>query len=121
MQPEDFVRFYEKALATQDWKYVSPVMHTDCVVTFSDGTIHKGKSQIRAAFERNFEQIENEYYRISDIHWVVRSEQFAVFTFRYSWSGIVGDKLASSQGRGTSSILCTEQRWQLTSEHLGTR
>ncbi|HXD12520.1 MAG TPA: hypothetical protein VN653_20790 [Anaerolineales bacterium] len=54
MQPEEFIRAYEVALATQDWNQVEPLVHTDACVTFSNGTVHKGKGEIQRAFEKNF-------------------------------------------------------------------
>jgi len=50
MQPEEFIHAYEKALATQDWRQVEPLVHADTCVTFSNGTVHKGKAEVQKAF-----------------------------------------------------------------------
>jgi hypothetical protein len=54
MQPEDFIHAYKRALATQDWNRVEPLIHADACVTFSDGTVHRGKVAVQKAFEHNF-------------------------------------------------------------------
>ena len=74
MNPEDFIRAYEQALGTQDWRQVDPLVHDDACVTFSNGTVHKGMSQVRSAFERNFSSIKNETYAITNVHWVMKSD-----------------------------------------------
>jgi ketosteroid isomerase-like protein len=119
MKPEDFVTRYEKALATQEWDRVAPLIHPDCTVTFSNGTCHHGKEKVRAAFQRNFDLIEDEAYSITDLHWVVKSEGFAVFTYSFNWSGKVDGEDASGSGRGTSTLKSESGTWQLVSEHLG--
>ncbi|MCA9750552.1 MAG: nuclear transport factor 2 family protein [Gemmatimonadetes bacterium] len=117
--PEDFVRTYEAALATQDWAVVSPLIHEDASVTFSDGSVHRGKDAVRAAFERNFRAIESEEYRISSVHWLPRSQDFAAYQFDYEWRGIVRGQIMGGRGRGTCVLLRDGDAWQLVAEHLG--
>ncbi len=115
---EEFIHDYEAALATQDWDQVSPLIHDDCVATFSEGT-HIGKSQVESAFQKTFDLIEDETYRISNVHWAIRSESIAVVVYNFEWSGIINGVRASGGGRGTSTIICDNGRWQLIAEHLG--
>ncbi|MEZ5064525.1 MAG: nuclear transport factor 2 family protein [bacterium] len=103
--PEDFVRAYEAALATQDWRIVSPLIHEDASVTFSDGSVHRGKDAVRAAYERNFRAIESEEYRISNVHWLPRSQDFAAYQFDFEWRGIVQGQVMGGRGRGTCVLL----------------
>ncbi|MBX3741765.1 MAG: nuclear transport factor 2 family protein [Akkermansiaceae bacterium] len=119
MEPEHFVISYEKALATQEWGKVAPLIHPDCTVTFSNGSCHKGKTEVQAAFQRNFDAIENEKYSITELHWVIRNKDFAVFTYSFAWSGVIAGEQASGAGRGTSTIVRGNTSWQLVSEHLG--
>ena len=119
MKPEDFVAQYEAALATQKWKQVDPLIHRDCTVTFSSGSCHRGKEKVRDAFQRNFDLIKDEEYSISDLHWVVKDEGFAVFTYSFSWAGKINGEDASGSGRGTSTLKLEDGTWQLISEHLG--
>lgn len=120
MTPEAFVKSWEAALATQDWRNVEPLVHPDACVTFSNGTSHRGRDEVQAAFTRNFQMIRSEHYRISDLHWLRRDAHFAVYLFGYEWSGIIEGQPASGAGRGTQ-VLIREGHWQLLAEHLGPR
>lgn len=111
MTPQDLMRSYEKALATQEWR-------NDVCVTFSTGTF-KGKSAVQAAFENNFSIIKDEQYSISNLHWVHRDHDFAVCLYDFSWQGLIDGQAASGAGRGTSTLVATDDVWQILTEHLG--
>ena len=119
MNAEEFIRAYEQALATQDWKNVEPLVHRDACVTFSNGTVHKGKEAVKSAFEKNFSLIKDEKYSISNVHWVMQGVETAVYLFDFSWSGMINDRKASGSGRGTSVLIKDGDTWQLLVEHLG--
>ena len=68
MNPETFIEKYAAALATQDWQQVNPLVHPDACVTFSSGAVHVGKTAVRHAFERNFSLIQDETYKIENVH-----------------------------------------------------
>jgi len=117
--PEDFLRNYGLALATQNWEAVSPLIREDACVTFSSGSFYVGKTEIQQAFERNFGSIQDEKYLISDIHWVTKSRDYAICIYAFEWHGIINGKLSSGSGRGTSVLICEKGKWFLLSEHLG--
>ena len=119
MQPEEFIHLYEEALATQDWSQVEPLVHSDACVTFSNGTVHKGKSEVQKAFETNFSLIKDEQYSISNVHWVMKDLETAVYLFEFNWSGIINEKPARGSGLGTSVLIKEADRWLLLVEHLG--
>ena len=119
MEPEEFIHAYAAALGTQDWHQVDPLVHNDACVTFSNGTVHKGKSAVQRAFETNFSLIKDEQYSISNVHWVMKSLETAVYLFEFNWSGIINEKPASGSGRGTSVLIKEADRWLLLVEHLG--
>ena len=119
MEPEEFIRDYEHALATQDWSQVEPLVHNDACVTFSNGAVHKSKSEVQKAFETNFSLIKDEQYSISNVHWVMKSPEMAVYLFEFNWSGIINEKSASGSGRGTSVLVKEADWWLLLVEHLG--
>ena len=119
MNPEEFVQAYEKALATQDWNQVEPLVHEHACVTFSNGSVHKGRQEVKAAFEKNFSLIKDEIYTISNVHWVMKTPETAVYLFDFHWSGIFNDKPASGSGRGTSVLVNEMGAWRLLVEHLG--
>jgi predicted ester cyclase len=119
MNPENFVEKYEATLATQDWQQVAPLVHSKACVTFSSGSVHIGKEAVRHAFERNFSLIQDETYKIENVHWVMRGEDTAVYLFTFHWTGIINGKPASGAGTGSSVIINSENGWQLLVEHLG--
>ena len=119
MNPEQFIEGYAKALATQDWQSVTPYIHRDACVTFSNGDFFRGKAEVQKAFERNFSLIQDEEYSILDLHWVYRSARFAVCTYAFRWRGIIKGQQAGGAGRGTSAIIKEDGRWLLLAEHLG--
>jgi ketosteroid isomerase-like protein len=119
MTPEDFVRRYESALASQQWSAVDPLIHDDACVTFSTGTVHRGKCAVRAAFEKNFSIILDERYRIANVHWVLKAEQLAVYLFEFQWRGQIDGEEAHGSGRGTSVLAFDGEAWRLLVEHLG--
>lgn len=121
MTPEDFVAAYEKALASQEWENVSPLIHPDCTVTFSSGQVNVGKAAVEKAFRFNFDLIKEEKYAMSEVHWIVKTEEFAVFSFEYDWSGMIHGSPAAGGGRGTSSLVKVDGKWLLAAEHLGPR
>jgi ketosteroid isomerase-like protein len=121
MEPEDFIRAYERALASQDWRQVEPLIHRDACVTFSNGTVHKGKAEVKRAFENNFSLIKDETYSMTNVHWVLKGVETAVYLFEFSWSGFIDAKPAHGAGRGTAVLIKEADEWQLLIEHLGPR
>ena len=119
MQPEDFIHAYEQALASQAWGQVEPLMHAQACVTFSNGTVHKGKGEVQKAFEHNFSLIQGENYSMTNVHWVLKTAETAVYLFEFRWSGIINGKSAQGAGRGTSVLIRQWDIWQLLIEHLG--
>jgi ketosteroid isomerase-like protein len=121
MMPEQFVEEYESALATHDWARVEHLVDDDACVIFSTGTVHRGKAAVGNAFAGNFQTISEETYRISNIHWVRKDSEFAVYLFDFDWSGIIGGKPAEGGGRGTCVLVRKDAGWRLLVEHLGPR
>jgi len=68
MTPQDLMGKYEKALESQKWQKVEPLMDNDICVTFSTGTF-KGKQEVKQVFEKNFSLIKEEKYSISNLYW----------------------------------------------------
>jgi ketosteroid isomerase-like protein len=121
MEPRQFIEDYEAALATRDWSQIERLIHRDACVTFSTGSTHKGKEAVRRAFEGNFRAISEERYEISNIHWVRRDTQLAVYLFDFDWTGNIRGNAAQGGGRGTCVIVKDGPCWQMLVEHLGPR
>ncbi|HUF38418.1 MAG TPA: nuclear transport factor 2 family protein [Anaerolineales bacterium] len=117
-KPEDFIKAYETALAAQDWDRIAPLIHEDCVATFTEATF-RGKSEVEGAFKKTFALIRDEVYRLEEIQWLKETDDFAVLTYTFHWSGLIDGKPASGSGRGTSVLVREGGRWLLLAEHLG--
>lgn len=118
MKPEQFITAYSSALATQQWKNVEPLIHTNACVTFSNGSVHKGISEIRQAYERNFSIIKSEQYTVSNIHWVNKTDETAIYLFEFKWTGLIDGKSVAGKGCGTAVIVYDGNNWKLLAEHL---
>ncbi len=119
MDAQEFIKSYEIALRTQDWKIVEPLISSIASVTFSDGTIHIGKDNVQKAFEKNFSMIKSEKYIIENVNWLIKEELYGVYLFEFRWTGIVNGNSVSGSGYGTSVIRKEEGKWKLLTEHLG--
>ncbi len=118
MKPEDFIKEYEVALKTQDWNNVDPLFHDNACVTFSNGTIHLGKSKVRIAFENNFSMIKSEQYSIQNVRWILKNESMAAFVFEFYWEGIINENPTKGNGIGTTVLINENGKWILLTENL---
>lgn len=119
MKPEEFINQYEKGLKTQDWNNIESLIHKKACVTFSNGSVHKGKPQVKKAFERNFSLIKDENYSIENVTWVIKNQSMAVYLFDFAWNGIVDNTPTEGSGRGTAVLVNENEKWMLLTEHLG--
>lgn len=117
--PEDFIQAYLEATKTHEWDKVEPLIHPNAVVTFSTGEVNEGRDAVRHAFERNFRIIQDEVYEMTKIHWVLKNEHLAVFTFHFKWKGKMYGEYAGGSGIGTSVLVHEGNHWVLLTEHLG--
>jgi len=119
MDAAQFLTAYAAALASQDWQKVAPLIDDNACITFSTGAVHTGIAQIRQAYERNFALIKNEEYIMSDVRWLHRGDDIAVYVFSFSWQGIINEERSNGSGHGTSVIRRSNGTWKLLTEHLG--
>ncbi|MFM2484989.1 nuclear transport factor 2 family protein [Celerinatantimonas yamalensis] len=118
MTPQEILKKYELALASQDWKSVEPLMHENVCVTFSNGTF-KGLKEVEGVFISNFASIQDEEYKISNLHWAYISDTEAVCLYDFNWKGIIEGEMCSGGGRGTSVLVRENNQWKIITEHLG--
>ena len=118
MVPEDFLKSYEKALASQWWSEVEPLLAEDACIIFSEGT-YVGKAEVQKAFEKAFTLIQDERYEIANLYWVDKASDYAVCIYTFRWSGVVNGEQAVGAGRGTSVLKRIDGCWKLLVEHLG--
>ena len=118
MTPEQFFHEYETSIGGHDLEHTLGLIDENAVYWFSDGSCHIGKAAIEEAIQHNFETIEDEDFRISDIMWVAQSSDIAACTYRFDWSGTVRGTQASGSGRGTSVLARRGDSWAVVHEHL---
>ncbi len=115
--PEAILKDYKHALTSQLWDNVSPFIHEDACMIFTNGTF-KGKSQIQEIIERNFKLIENDSYEMKNIEWLIKSEHFASCIFEFTWDGYINGEYAKGGGRGSLLMVYENENWKIMSEHL---
>lgn len=118
MTLDDFPEVYAAALRSQRWELVAPLIHDDACVTFSTGALHRGKAEVRRAFEANFAAIKNDDFRVFDLQWQSREPDRAEYAFRFAWSGHLNGQPVSGGGTGMATLVRTPAGWQLLGETL---
>lgn len=108
---------YLAATNTHDFDHVERVLAPDAVYFFGDANCI-GVSEVRGYFERTWAMIPDETYWAEDIEWVALSEDTAVATYTYHWSGTINGQERSGSGRATNVFTRTPHGWRLTHEHL---
>jgi ketosteroid isomerase-like protein len=118
MTPAAFLRDYEFSNCVHGLDHTLGLIDDNAIYWFSDGSSYVGKAAIEQVLRRNFELIEDEDYRISDVVWVAESFDFAACTFHFDWSGTVRGAPASGSGRGTLVLARKGNSWVVVHEHL---
>ena len=118
MTPDEFIHEYEIATRSKCLEQLLRLIDDHAVYWFSNGGCHIGKAEIATAIQHNFETIENEDYRISDLVWIAQSSECAVCVYRFDWSGTINGAPAAGTGRGTSVLASGGDSWVVVHEHL---
>ena len=122
MTPTEFMREYLNLARTRDIEALLALIDDDVVFLFSNQSSHFGKDAIRSAICANFEAIQNEDYGISDLTWLVSSDEVAVCVYEFAWVGEIDGAPASGGGRGTTAIRHVADAgrapWRVVHEHL---
>ncbi|HVY72798.1 MAG TPA: nuclear transport factor 2 family protein [Candidatus Paceibacterota bacterium] len=112
-----FLKQYEKATNSHEFKNVAPLIHPKAVYWFTDGTF-AGRKQIGKAFVETWDSIQNEIYSISKVKIVAYTPASATVSYIFNWKGKVKGKLKSGSGRGTNVLLKEKGKWSVIHEHL---
>jgi len=122
MTPTEFMREYLNLARTRDIEALLALIDDDAVFLFSNQSSHFGKDAIRNAICANFDAIQNEDYWISDLTWLVSSDEVAVCVYEFGWVGEIDGAPASGGGRGTTAIRRVADAgglpWCVVHEHL---
>lgn len=114
----DVMARYVAASDAHDIDRVLSFIADDAVYLFSNESVHIGKDAVAAAIRHNFAAIEAESYAVSNVTWLVESEDAATCVYDYSWSGKIGGEPASGFGRGTTVLRRGGDAWRVVHEHL---
>jgi uncharacterized protein (TIGR02246 family) len=115
--PTAFIRAYERATNSHDIARLAPLIASDAVYWFTDGS-HRGRDEVLAAISQTFATIRDEVYRISELEWIATDGNQAVCRYHFAWIGIVDGQPRSGSGRGTNVLVKNDGAWQMLHEHL---
>lgn len=117
MTAQDVLAAYEKRINGHDFNALVDLISPDAVFWFSDGS-YQGHGTIRAAFEKTWAALHNDFYWLSDQHWIAIGSEVAVCTYRFNWKTVHEGKEISGSGRGTSVLRLSNGTWLIVHEHL---
>ncbi len=109
---------YIHAMNSRDLAAASAMIAEDAVFLFSNETTHIGKAAILQAIQNNFETIEDDTFRISNLTWLVKTDDLAACIYDFNWTGKIDGKPVSGSGRGTSLLRRENGGWRIVNEHL---
>jgi ketosteroid isomerase-like protein len=112
-----FMAEYDKRTNAHDVNRWRELVADDATYWFTDGSF-EGIDAITDAVQRTFDEIQDEVYTISDLHWVCASSDCAVVRYRFHWVGCTNGERREGQGRGTNAVIKRNGRWQMIHEHL---
>jgi Tfp pilus assembly protein PilW len=112
-----FLAEYEKATNTHVFSSVIDFIHPEAIYRFTDGDF-VGIQAIQNAFEKNWNSIKNEKYRISNLKVITSDTCTATVTYTFEWSGLVDGVQKNGKGRGTNIVICNDNKLQFIHEHL---
>jgi ketosteroid isomerase-like protein len=115
--PTAYIRAYEQATNSHDIDQVAPLIVSDAVYWFSDGS-HRGRDAVLDAIAETFATIHDEVYRIDDLEWIALGSDHAVCRYRFFWTGTVDGQPRSGAGRGTNVLVNSDGAWRMLHEHL---
>jgi ketosteroid isomerase-like protein len=115
----------EKTLAKLEAKYKTydpeefrEIIHPDAIYTFTDGRFD-GLDNVLNAFEDTWKVIKNETYKISDVKWLVATENVGVCVYIFEWTGEIDGEIASGKGNATNVLIKdADGNWKFIHEHL---
>lgn len=117
MNVEETFALYERMANSVDFDKVSPLIAEDAVYYFTDGRF-EGIEAIKAAFEKTWNTIKDEKYRLTNIRWMGVSDNLAVCIYDFHSQGIVDGRPFTASGKGTNVFSKTDGHWKIVHEHL---
>src|SRR3989344_3355882 len=112
-----FLRDYENATNSHDFKKIKPFIEDNASYEFTNGSFN-GIIEIQGAFEKTFNKIKNEVYKIYDLIWLFIDDNSAVCKYKFHWKGVINGKGEEGKGRGTNLIVDFDGQLKIFYEHL---
>ncbi|MEV7869147.1 nuclear transport factor 2 family protein [Streptomyces sp. NPDC088124] len=109
----EFIRAYEQATNSHDITQLVPLIASEAVYWFTDGS-HQGREAVLSAIAETFATIHDEVYQINDLEW----DDHAICRYRFTWTGTIDGQPLSGTGRGTNVLVNNAGTWQMLHEHL---
>jgi ketosteroid isomerase-like protein len=117
MCPEGTLKQYEAKISMHDFNELVPLISSDAVFWFNDGSFC-GLTQIRNAFEETWRKFPLENYWLEDLKWVACSAGSAGCAYHFRWRAVLNGKTMEGGGRGTTILRKEEDTWKIVHEHL---
>lgn len=112
-----FLQAYEDATNSHDFDQIEPLLTEDAKYFFSEGTF-QGLAELRAIFQKNWDTVQEEVYRLRQVEWLAVSDEVAVCTYTYHWHGFFQGEHKEGSGRGTNVLVKRKGQWLMHHEHL---
>jgi len=109
---------YAARAAAHDLDGMLALIADDAVYWFSNESTHVGKLAVAEAIRINFETITDETYELDDLRWIATSDDVAVCTYAFKWTGTIGGHQVGGAGRGTNVLRRDGEQWLVVHEHL---
>jgi ketosteroid isomerase-like protein len=117
MTPEEILRSYETKINLHRFAEVAPLISDEAVFWFSDGS-HKGKREIKCAFEKTWQKLNNDTYWLQNIEWIALGDRAASCIYQFNWKTEINGKALEGTGRGTTVLRKEDNGWRIVHEHL---
>ncbi|MGM0834776.1 MAG: YybH family protein [Bacillota bacterium] len=115
--PQEALKMYEEATNTHEFENVRRLLREDAIYYFSDETV-QGHKHLKEFFEKTWDYIHDEVYKIYDVQWITIGETNAACIYKFQWSGLIGGVLKEGKGRGTNVFEKDDEGWKVVHEHL---
>jgi ketosteroid isomerase-like protein len=114
---ETFLEAYEKAANSRDFGKVDSLVADNATFWSTNGAFN-GKENIRSAFQKNWQHIQDETYKITDIQWIATNYWVSACTYKFKSVGTVEGKRQVHEGNGTGVLQRINGSWRIMHEHL---
>lgn len=117
MSPQETLRQYEERINRHDFDRLLSLIAFDAIFWFNDGS-YSGIDEIRAAFERTWQNLANDTYWLDNVLWIARGDTAASCIYQFHWKTVVDGVEHAGAGRGTTVLRFDGERWLIAHEHL---